>query len=232
MNVHICGIDEAGRGPLIGDMFIAMIVINTNALKYLENIGVRDSKKLSKEKRIKLFPIIIENSELVLISRLTPSQLDEENINKLELNTVCRLIKESISIVNTINEIYIDAFANPNKLLHYVNSNCIINNRNINIHIEHRADTKYVVVGAASIVAKVLRDTHIDNLKKVYGDFGSGYPSDKKTIEWLRNYYAKHNALPPIVRKSWSTITRVLGIPKIHKEGVSKSLLDYVHNDI
>ncbi len=232
MNIHICGIDEAGRGPLIGDMFIAMTVINTNSLNYLKNIGIKDSKRLSKEKRVKLFPIIIENSELVIVSRLTPSQLDEENINKLELNVICRLIKESISIINTINEIYIDAFANPNKLLHYINSNCIESNRNINIYVEHGADTKYVVVAAASIIAKVLRDTYIDNLKKVYGDFGSGYPSDEKTIEWLKNYYAKYNVLPPIVRKSWSTITRVLGVPKICKKGVSKSLLDYVHNDI
>ncbi len=232
MDAYICGIDEAGRGPLIGDMFIALIVINISTLNYFENIGVKDSKKLSKEKRRKLFPVIIENSELILISRLTPSQLDMENINRLELDAICRLLKESLRIINTINEIYMDAFDDPNKLLYYINSRCIASNKNVNIHIEHGADDKYVIVGAASIIAKVLRDTYIDNLKKLYGDFGSGYPSDKKTIEWLRNYYEKYKTLPPIVRRSWATITRILGIPRIRKEGLSKSLLDYIHDDI
>ncbi|MCI4436683.1 MAG: ribonuclease HII, partial [Ignisphaera sp.] len=85
-------------------------------------------------------------------------------------------------------------------------------------------DSKYIAVSAASIVAKVLRDWHIDQLKKVYGDIGSGYPSDKKTVEWLQNYYKEFGELPSVVRKSWKTIERILGISAKKQ----KSLVEYI----
>ena len=90
---------------------------------------------------------------------------------------------------------------------------------------EHRADEKYIPVAAASILAKVLRDEHIELLKKVYGDLGSGYPSDPRTRNWLKRYYEEHGELPPIVRRSWSTIKKVLGIEPTRK---GRNILSYL----
>ncbi|ENN96258.1 ribonuclease HII [Methanocaldococcus villosus KIN24-T80] len=67
------------------------------------------------------------------------------------------------------------------------------------------------VVSAASIIAKVIRDNIINEYKKEFGDFGSGYPSDIKTVEFLKRYYEIHNKLPPIAREKWKTCKRLKG---------------------
>ncbi|MDK6029294.1 ribonuclease HII [Ignisphaera sp. 4213-co] len=201
----IAGIDEAGRGPLVGDMFIALVAIEEKFLPILNSLGVNDSKKLAKQKREKLFPIILSLSSLVITSRIQPSQIDEYNINSLEMSTILNIVKKACRIID-IEEIYIDAFTNPKRIEEKISS---LNIR-AKVIVEFKADSKYAVVEAASIVAKVLRDEHIKQLSKVYGDVGSGYPSDRKTIDWLKKYYVTHGEIPPIVRRSWSTIDKVL----------------------
>ena len=74
---------------------------------------------------------------------------------------------------------------------------------------EHKADSRYRIVGAASIMAKVERDREIERLKERYGDFGPGYPSNAKTISWLNSWFAKHHSFPEIVRESWDTIAEI-----------------------
>ena len=82
--------------------------------------------------------------------------------------------------------------------------------RNITIVAENKADKKYAIVSAASIIAKEIREMRIKELKRKYGDFGSGYPSDLRTIEFLRRYYKTNKCFPPIVRESWSTLKKIL----------------------
>lgn len=216
----LAGIDEAGRGPLIGDMFIALVAVESRYLPALQVAGVKDSKRLSKAKREQLLPIILSLSSLVIVSRIQPDQIDEYNINVLEMNTILDLVRRARRLVN-IEEVYIDAFTDPGKIMEKVR---LVDN-SLKIFAEFKADSKYVVVGAASIVAKVLRDKHIDGLKAVYGDFGSGYPSDGKTIEWLKNYYRLHKDIPPIVRRSWATVERLL----YEEARRNKTLFDYTH---
>ena len=76
----------------------------------------------------------------------------------------------------------------------------------VNIISKHKADIIYPIVSAASIIAKIERDNAIFNLKKKYGDFGSGYPSDSKTLSFLEKLISEEKNLPKIVRKSWKTI--------------------------
>ena len=83
---------------------------------------------------------------------------------------------------------------------------------------EHFADRKYIVVSAASIVAKTYRERHISELKKMYGDFGSGYPSAPQTISWIKNFYSREGHLPPIVRKSWKTVKELAPTEYIEKK--------------
>jgi ribonuclease HII len=75
----------------------------------------------------------------------------------------------------------------------------------------HQADAIYPVVSAASIIAKVRRDELIEELKKELGiDFGSGYPSDPKTKEFLIKWGKKHSGkFPEIVRQSWQTVENI-----------------------
>ncbi len=214
MNI-IAGIDEAGRGPLIGDMFMAMIVIEKDKISLLRDLGIRDSKKMSKNQREKLFPYIVLNSLVISVTRATPHQIDHENLNSIELKMICRLIKNT-SRFYKINAIYIDAFSDPEKLKNDINNICSIPKNNL--IIKYKADSEFLVVSAASIIAKVLRDNHIALLKRVYGDFGSGYPSDYRTISWLIQYLRKHNEIPPIVRKSWQTINKIKSLCDIYNK--------------
>ena len=78
---------------------------------------------------------------------------------------------------------------------------------NLKVVAEHGADDKYAIVSAASIVAKVERDMEINKIKKEFKDIGSGYPSDPKTISFLKN--TPYNDLPDFVRRSWATVERM-----------------------
>jgi ribonuclease HII len=75
---------------------------------------------------------------------------------------------------------------------------------------KHRADDLFPIVSAASIIAKDKRDSLIEEIKKIYGDFGSGYPSDKRTIDFLREWIRKNKNAPPFARKTWDTIKKII----------------------
>jgi len=81
---------------------------------------------------------------------------------------------------------------------------------NCEIVSEHHADEKYLVVSAASIIAKVTRDRAIKTLAKKYGEIGSGYPSDPVTIRYLSGYIDEHRTPPPLARKSWKTVSNLM----------------------
>jgi len=81
---------------------------------------------------------------------------------------------------------------------------------NVRITAEHQADESDPIVGAASIVAKVERDAHVERLAAEHGDVGSGYPSDPTTRTFLREYVDEYGELPSCARTSWSTCDDVL----------------------
>jgi ribonuclease HII len=86
---------------------------------------------------------------------------------------------------------------------------------------EHKADARYAVVGAASIVAKVTRDRIIDELRAEFGEIGSGYPSDAKTVSFLKEYIREHGVPPTCARKSWQTVTDIMS------KSAQKNLFDF-----
>ena len=216
--MFIAGIDEAGRGPVIGDMFIALVVIERNIEGYLYEIGVKDSKTLSPAKRAELFPKILKLSKLIVIERCSPELIDRENLNQIFIRAASKLISIAEKrLKRNIDILYIDVAGSRNKTIQYIKARGFGGN----IIAEHHADTKYIVVSAASIIAKYLRDRYINYLKSIYGDFGSGYPSDSKTIRWLSNWIKYHKELPPIVRKSWLTVRKLR----------TKTLLNYLRGD-
>ena len=196
----ICGIEEAGRGPVIGPMVICGVLIEKEKEKELKRLGVKDSKLLTPKQREKIseeikkvandFNIIIVSIDE--IDRAVGS--DISNLNWLEAD----------KFIETINVLkpdiaYIDCPSNNTSAYkEYILNR--IKNKSTKLIVEHKADQRYPVVSAASILAKVIRDNEIEKIKKKYKiDFGSGYPSDQFTKQFLEKNYNKY----PIFRKSW-----------------------------
>ena len=205
----IVGIDEAGRGPVIGNMFIVCLGVSEGKLSKLIELRVKDSKKLTPEKRSELAPKITQLAEVLIVESVSPQRIDEQNINGIFAKFIIESLETILRSRVKIKQVYIDAVSGRkfrDVIMNYAESQDNI----MSVHIEPRADVKYPIVAAASIVAKYLRDAHVRRLHMKYGDFGSGYPSDPRTIRWLIKYRNKNN-LPPIVRRSWSTL-RKLGI--------------------
>jgi len=216
----VLGIDEAGRGPVIGDMFVAGVAIDPRMLQRLRELGVRDSKELTPSARSRLVAIVLRYAEAVIIKRFPPSVIDETNINVLYAKAVIDLVNDILRMGLQIKRIYVDAVTGR-KALTILKGGI----GKIPFVLEPKADRKYVVVGAASIVAKFLRDLHVSKLKETYGDFGSGYPADPRTIEWLKKHLIDSpKVMPSIIRRSWGTLRR-FGITvanKKHEQGLSK----------
>lgn len=201
----VAGIDEAGRGSLIGPLVICGVAIKSARLSEIE---VRDSKKLTREKREKLYGEIMDAAEALSIRILSHEKIDsyrkKKTLNMIEVEIFSKVISDLISYTNTF---YVDS-ADVDHLRFAQNISKLVD-KDIIIISEHKADERYPVVSAASIVAKVTRDKIVENIVKEIGDFGSGYPSDQRTIEFIENWIKKHGSYPPYIRKSWKTAKRI-----------------------
>jgi len=200
--ILICGIDEAGRGPVLGPLVMCGLLVKEEDEKELVKLKVRDSKLLTKVKREFLFDKIKDISYKYEIIAIYPDEIDHAvnnhdglNLNKLEA-------RKSAEIINLLkpDKAIVDAPSNNIKSYkQYLFE--LINNKKIELILEHKADLNYPIVSAASILAKVTRDNEIEKIKKkIKIDFGSGYMSDSKTVNFLEKYYEKY---PELFRKSW-----------------------------
>ncbi|MEM2964219.1 MAG: ribonuclease HII [Candidatus Bathyarchaeia archaeon] len=205
----VAGVDDAGRGPVLGPMVIAGVAIPEGSDGKLQAMGVKDSKLLSPHRRAQLYDEIVKFGN-VHYEVVPPSLIDMYvkrrrkflGLNLLEAEMMAKVIeklKPDLAIVDA-SDIEEQRFSE------------MIAERlpmKIKILAEHKADLKYPVVSAASIVAKVVRDRIIEDLKRDYGDFGSGYAADPKTIAFLKEYYVRNRAFPPMTRMSWKTVARM-----------------------
>ncbi len=209
---NIAGVDDAGRGPVLGPLVIAGVLFHDSQIESLRSLGVKDSKLLSPEQRNTLSTEILARATRLQIAIACPREIDEvvltgkryRKLNWLEaklMADVLRDLKPDIAYVDA-SDIKPERFSDQiTELLPF----------NLKLISEHQADKKYLIVSAASIIAKTHRDSIISGLHQQYGDFGSGYCSDKKTITFLNNWIQNHDSpeLPWFVRKSWQTITRL-----------------------
>ncbi len=201
--MKICGIDEAGRGPVIGPMVMCGLCIDEKDEQRLQNLGVRDSKLLSAAVRERLYRNLTENFKYKVIV-VEPEEIDatlwskKTNLNWLEAD-------KSIEIINSLNpkKVFVDCPSqNIAKYTEYIQKMV-----KAKVIAEHHAEDKFLTVAAASIIAKVTRDNKIEGIKKKYNiEFGSGYPSDPATVEFLKKNYKKY----PLFRKSWAPYQNVI----------------------
>jgi len=201
----VCGIDEAGRGSLLGPLVIAGVLIQHTKIKNLKSMGIRDSKKLSPRKREFLYKKIIEQVDDFAIARIYPRIIDS-SVRKHKLNFLeARYMAKVISKLNP-TVAYVDSCdVNPKRFGKEIGKLSHVSK----IRSYHKADNKFVVVSAASIIAKVTRDKAISRLQKEY-DLGSGYPSDSKTMDFVFDYVSNGKEIPSFVRKSWKPIKILL----------------------
>lgn len=210
----LIGIDDAGRGPVIGPMVLAGALMTQESEKELAEAGVTDSKLLTKKKREALIPLIKEKSIAVKTHIITPSEIDTGmgeglNLNQVEalaagviINNLIKNVKDKNKTQIIIDCPSVNCEAWKKTLIAY------LDDPKLNIDCKHKADLKHPVVSAASIVAKVTRDSEIEKLKeKIGADFGSGYPADPKTKEFLAANYNKYKK-ERIFRETWSTFQK------------------------
>lgn len=203
-----CGIDEARRGPVLGPMVMAGVLVDEEDIKKLREIGVKDSKLLTPLQREKLFDQIIKIVKKYVILIIPPAEIDDAvmsetmNLNRLEA------IKSAI-ICNQLNPERIVLDCPSTNISSYVEYfKYYLKRKGVEIRAEHKADVNYPSVSAASILAKVTGDREIEKIKKEIGhDFGSAYPSDPVTIEFLKKYHKRYEKY---FRKSWATYQNVV----------------------
>lgn len=200
--MKVVGIDEAGRGSVLGPLVLCGVVMEEDRIKFLERLKVKDSKKISPKKRVVLSRKIKKIADYHLV-KITAHDIDVLRSNEVNLNEIEKIGMRKIIGKSKANTCIVDCFdIKPDRL------KCEIESffPDLDVITEHKADDKYVVVSAASIIAKVERDLEIAKIRKNFKKIGSGYPSDPKTIKFLKN---SHEDLPDFVRRSWATVSRI-----------------------
>ncbi len=206
----VAGLDEAGRGPMIGPMIICGVLFEKGDIKRLESLGLRDSKVLSPKRRRNLDKSIRRLAARIEIKTITAAEIDAlrksgYTMNEIETINFAFIVKELKP-----EEVYMDAAdVNAERFGRLVAEKSGLASLGTRFISEHKADARYPVVSAAAIIAKVERDARVADLYDRYGDFGSGYPSDPKSIAFIRQLLSEEGELPSFVRKSWASIKRI-----------------------
>jgi ribonuclease HII len=205
----ILGIDDAGRGPVIGPMVLAGCLIDDSHERELKNEGVKDSKQLTQKRREFLAEKIKEKAETFEIVVIHPDEIDGKNHKGVNLNAL-EAIKMA-EIINKINKgfnkirVVIDCPSTGIEKFKDFLKTKVNNLSNLEIVCEHKADVNHVAVSAASILAKCVREIEMGKLKEKYGsEIGSGYCSDPLTVRFLQKHSRTHEN-EGIFRKTWST---------------------------
>jgi ribonuclease HII len=204
------GVDDAGRGAVVGPLVIAGVLIDEYDIAKLVNIGVKDSKLVAPRKREILCRKIREISYAHCSVKLEPNEIDDvvnrgiryHKLNRLEAQAMAKVI-----LTLSPDTAYVDASdVSEARYGEYISD---LLPSNIDVISKHKADKIFPVVSAASIVAKVERDRYIREMKRRYGEIGSGYVSDHLTIAFLEHCIKTNGSYPNIVRKSWSPAQRI-----------------------
>ena len=202
------GVDEAGKGPVLGSMFAAAVSVTSR-----DDLpeGVADSKRLSPARREHLVGRLREADGIdVGVAEITTDRIDdpETDMNGLAVEAHARAIAAALGGAGRSPRVLCDACdADADRFARRVAD---ATPGAATGEAFHGADDDDPLVGAASVIAKVERDAHVATLAAEYGDVGSGYPSDPTTRQFLSAYVDDHGELPPFARASWSTCADVL----------------------
>jgi ribonuclease HII len=206
----ICGADEAGRGPCFGPLVVAGLLVDNDS--ELVRIGVADSKQLTPKRREQLAPIIQKLASKYEIIVMPAADIDDlrktMTLNELEVFVYSKIIEKLHPDVCYVDAVDVKEERFGRDILSHLSYKP-------RIISEHKADAKYPIVGAASILAKVTRDEHVKRIAseiepRLNLPLGSGYPSDPITKKFLKAWVTQFGELPPYVRRSWETCQQLI----------------------
>jgi ribonuclease HII len=206
MAPKVLGIDEAGRGSVLGPLVVGGFLAEESRLAELGTLGVRDSKRLTRARREALFEALKDLGERIAIE-ISPPQIDlavaRRQLNLLEARIFARLLR-----MTDAHEVFVDACdPRADRFGRRVRS---MAGTSVRVVSRHHADRDLPVVSAASIVAKVCRDRAIDRLRsQLDSDCGSGYPSDATTQRFVTTHLSAKTEPVSWLRYSWRTIERL-----------------------
>jgi len=212
----ILGIDEAGRGSVIGPLVVGGVLIDEEDEEKLAKIGVRDSKELTPAQRERMAAQIKKVAKDWVTVRITAKEIDElrkkKNLNIIEAEKMAEIIK-----LMKADKAYVDAPQVSTEK--FKNILLALAKNRTEIIAENYADKKYKTVSAASIIAKVDRDAEVERIKKeVDFDFGVGYSHDARSIEFIKKCLREKTHLE-YLRHSWTTVQELKGKKKQKKLG-------------
>jgi ribonuclease HII len=207
------GTDEAGKGPVLGSMFAAAVIIDPEALP----ADVADSKELRATRRAKLAPVIRDRAAATAVVEVPVERIDDPDTDMNGLTVSAHADALAVALADWDRpgdtvvadsdgdrlRVYLDA-ADTNAVRFEQRVQRELDSQ-LDLRAEHGADETYSVVSAASILAKVRRDAHVADLADEYGEVGSGYPGDPTTRAFLWEFVAERNRLPACARRSWQT---------------------------
>ena len=203
--MDVLGIDEAGRGSVLGPLVIAGVIVPEKMDIVLERMGVKDSKRLTPNRRTILSRKLKKMFEYDLVV-ISAQDIDNMRADGINLNEIERIGMEKILSNLNPEKAIVDAVDIKAERF----QNKLANDTGVHVVAEHKADDNYIEVSAASIIAKQERDAHIAEINKDYikmGGIGSGYPSDPITKKFLTNF--TYDEMPDFVRKSWATVEKM-----------------------
>ncbi|KAF9354727.1 DNA replication licensing factor mcm8 [Mortierella sp. AD094] len=220
----ILGVDEAGRGPVLGPMVYGICYCPLSKADELANLGFADSKTLKEDERDNLLEVIMSRPDLIgwSVRVLSPMDIsnsmlrkEKYNLNALAHDTTIQLIRETLASGVNLREVYVDTVGPPESYQRKLEN---LFPSITKIVVAKKADSKYPIVSAASICAKVSRDDVLRHWifaesgmeDTISRQFGSGYPSDPKTVSWLKSNMDPIFGYPNIVRFSWQTCKTLL----------------------
>jgi ribonuclease HII len=216
----LIGVDEAGRGPVMGPLVVVALRVNDDAP--LRDLNVKDSKALRPGRREELYGGIMAVSK-VSVEVISAEEIDElrgsRTMNEIELDVFAAAIGK---LLHDGDVVYVDAADVRERYFgEEIAKRLKAGRRDARFEMvsRHKADAIYPVVSAASIIAKVTRDRIIVDIgkelrKTLDKPMGSGYPSDPITISFMENWIKKEGDLPPHTRRSWDTARHLLEMSK------------------
>ncbi|KAF7327860.1 Ribonuclease [Mycena kentingensis (nom. inval.)] len=235
---YMLGVDEAGRGPVLGPLVYGVAYCPMSYKDKLEELGFADSKQLTPEIRASLLETLDSDPANLAwsVRVISPQAISSgmlrrppTNLNVQSQDATVLLITEVLAMGIELREVYVDALGPTEAYKTYLAARF----PDISFTVENKADDKFKIVGAASVAAKVTRDACIEDWvfeESVDGpgvelewdkELGSGYPADPKTKAWLQKSLHPVFGLPKIARFSWSTVKVLL-----EKEGKSVDWID------
>jgi ribonuclease HII len=204
--MHV-GVDEAGKGPVLGPMVAAAVRASEDALPG----GIDDSKRLAPARREELAATLRESPGIdVGVAVVDTDRIDDPGTDMNSL-TVAAQVEAVAAVARDGDPVVADAGdVSESRFARRLRAGVGDVGPSVTVRAEHGADERHPIAGAASVVAKVERDRRIEELAATYGEIGSGYPSDPTTREFLADYVDEFGRLPDCARASWGTCDDVL----------------------